>query len=133
MNLPDPMRARQNVLSIDDDAAFQKQLRLLLLQADIRLLPSAATLEQGLYFAQSLKPDVLLLDVWIDGKNALHGIPRLLEASRTSRVIVLTLHQEPEYRDLAFRLGAHGYVPKAMAAESLVAAVLDAGRPPSSR
>ncbi len=121
------MGARRNVLSIDDDAAFQKQLRLLLLQADIRLLPSAATFDQGLYFAQSLKPDVVLLDVWIDGRNALKEIPRLLESSPGSRVIVLTLYEEPEYLDMAIRLGAHGYVAKSMASEELVSAIEGGG------
>lgn len=114
---------RPNVLSIDDDAAFQKQLRLLLLRADMRLLPSAATFEQGLYFAQNLKPDVVLLDVWIDGRNALMEIPQLLEASPNSKVVVLTLYEEPEYREMALRLGAHGYVAKAMASEELVPAI----------
>lgn len=121
------MGARRNVLSIDDDAAFQRQLRLLLLRADMRLLPSAATFEQGLYFAQALKPHVVLLDVWIDGRNALREIPRLLEVSPDSRIIVLTLYEEPEYRELALRLGAHGYVAKAMASDELVPAIEGVG------
>jgi DNA-binding NarL/FixJ family response regulator len=117
------MGARHNVLSIDDDAAFQKQLRLLLLQADIRLLPSAATFEQGIYFAQALKPDIILLDVWLDGRNSLLEIPRLLEVSPKSHIIVLTLYEEQEYRDLAAEHGAYGYVSKARASEDLVQAI----------
>ena len=117
------MGARRNVLSIDDDAAFQRQLNLLLLRAGMRLLPSAATLDQGIQFARSLKPDVVLLDVWLDGQNVLRDIPRLLKASPGSRLVVLTLHEEPEYRELAMELGAHGCVAKAMAWEELIPAI----------
>ncbi|MBO6576947.1 MAG: response regulator transcription factor [Rhodothermales bacterium] len=109
-----------NVLSIDDDAVFQKQLRLLLLQDDIRLLPSAANLHEGVEFARSMRPDVILLDIWLDGESSLSRIAELRDASPSSHIIVLSLHQEPVYHQEAIRRGADAFVSKSDASEKLV-------------
>ena len=115
-----------SVLSIDDDAAFQKQVSLLLAAYDIALLPSVSSLEDGLRFVASDKPDVVLMDIWVNGENQVGRIGAIKRASPDSQVIVVSLHPEEEYRRAALAEGAFDYVSKAQAGEELAQSVLRA-------
>jgi DNA-binding NarL/FixJ family response regulator len=67
--------------------------------------------------AETLKPDVILLDISMPGMNGLEAARRLLALTPGMRIIFLTVHDRPFYVAEAFRLGARGYVLKRSAHE----------------
>lgn len=62
--------------------------------------------------AQRLKPDVIISDISMPGLNGLDATRALQTSVPQSKVIILTIHQEPVYVSLAFEAGARGYLLK---------------------
>ena len=72
---------------------------------------------------QSLKPDVVLLDLQLPGMHGLEITRQLKVAAPETRVVVLTMHANEAYVLEAVRGGAYGYVLKEAAGSALVEAV----------
>ena len=62
--------------------------------------------------AQRLKPDVIILDISMPGLNGLDATRTLQTSVPQSKVIILSIHQEPVYVSLAIKAGARGYLLK---------------------
>jgi two-component system response regulator NreC len=69
------------------------------------------------------KPGVIVLDLSMPGGSSLTAIPRMLEASPNTAVVVLTMEDEPRFAREALRAGALGFVLKEAADAELVEAV----------
>lgn len=69
------------------------------------------------------KPDVLVLDLSMPGGSSLGAIPRMLDSSPHTAIVVLTMEDEPRFAREALRAGALGFVLKEAADTELVAAV----------
>jgi two-component system nitrate/nitrite response regulator NarL len=63
-----------NILLIDDHTLFREGLEGLLSRRDINILAAVGDGHEGLRLAAELKPDVILLDIWLQepGRNADH-------------------------------------------------------------
>jgi two-component system response regulator NreC len=68
-------------------------------------------------------PQVLVLDLNMPGESSLPAIPRILEASPDTRIVVLTMQTDPVFAREALSVGALGYVLKEAADTELVDAV----------
>jgi len=113
-----------SVVVVDDHAVVRSGLKLLLdAEDDIEVVGEGGTAEQAVLRAQMHKPDVMLLDVVMPGKSGLEAVPDVLQASPASRVLVLSMQDDPRYVREAFEAGASGYVLKEAADAELVAAV----------
>jgi two-component system response regulator NreC len=113
-----------SVLIVDDHAVVRSGLKLLLqAEQDIEVVGEGGTAEQAVLRAQMHKPDVVLLDVVMPGKSGLEALPDVLQVSPKSRVLVLSMQDDPRYVREAFDAGASGYVLKEAADAELVAAV----------
>ena len=66
---------------------------------------------------------MLVLDLSMPGGPSLNAIPRMLEASPNTAVVVLTMESEPQFARAALRAGALGFVLKEAADSELVEAV----------
>ena len=73
--------------------------------------------------AATLRPDLVLLDISIPGLDGFVAARRLAEVSPTTKLIVVTMHDQPEYAAEALRVGASGYVLKWCAVSELVTAI----------
>jgi DNA-binding NarL/FixJ family response regulator len=73
--------------------------------------------------AERLKPQVVVTDISMVGLNGLEALRRLKIAHPAMKVIVLTMHADPEVAREAIDLGASGFVVKSRAAEELVEAI----------
>jgi len=112
------------VLVVDDHAVVRSGLRLLL-EREPGIVPvdEAANAEEAVFRMIEHKPDVLLIDVTMPGPSGIEAIPKLLEASPASKVLVLSMHDDPRYVRDAFAAGANGYVLKEAADAEVVAAI----------
>ena len=112
------------VLVVDDHAVVRSGLRLLLdRESGIVAVDEAANADEAVFRMIEHKPDVLLIDVTMPGTSGIEAIPKLLEASPASKVLVLSMHDDPRYVRDAFAAGASGYVLKEAADAEVVAAI----------
>jgi DNA-binding NarL/FixJ family response regulator len=115
---------RIRVLVVDDHAVVRTGLRRILdAEKDIVTVGEAQNAERALYEALELKPDVVLLDVVMPGKSGIEAMPGLLKALPDTRVLVLSMQDDPRYVREAFEAGASGYVLKEAADTEVVDAV----------
>ena len=112
------------VLIVDDHAVVRSGLKLVL-DADDGIEPvgEAGTARDAIFEARSLKPDVILLDVVMPDQSGLDIIPTLLHENPDTKILVLSMQDDPRYVREAFDAGASGYVLKEAADSEVVAAV----------
>ena len=120
------------VLVVDDHAVVRSGLKLVL-EADEGIEPvgEAGNARDAIFEARSLKPDVILLDVVMPDQSGLDIIPTLLHENPDTKILVLSMQDDPRYVREAFDAGASGYVLKEAADSEVVAAVrevADGGR-----
>jgi two-component system, NarL family, response regulator NreC len=112
------------VVLVDDHAVVRSGLRLLLeRQQDIEIVGEAGNAKDAIFRARALKPDVMLLDVVMPGESGIEVLPKLLKESPETKVLVLSMQDDPSYVREAFAAGASGYVLKEAADEEVVSAV----------
>ena len=124
---PDSVRTR--IVLADDHAIVRSALRALLeADAQFQVVAEAGDVDEFVRKVLAYKPDVIVLDLSMPGSStltdsSLTAIPRMLEASPETAVVVLTMENEPRFAREALRLGALGFVLKDAADAELVAAV----------
>ena len=112
------------VVLVDDHAVVRSGLRLLLDgQDDVEVVGEAGNAKDAVFRARALKPDVILLDVVMPGESGVEVLPTLLKESPDTKVLVLSMQDDPSYVREAFAAGASGYVLKEAADEEVVSAV----------
>ncbi|MBA3736019.1 MAG: response regulator transcription factor [Actinobacteria bacterium] len=112
------------IVLIDDHAVVRAGLRLLLdAQDDLEVVGEAGNAKDAIFRARALKPDVILLDVVMPGESGIQALPQLLHESPETKVLVLSMEDDPVYVREAFAAGASGYVLKEAADEDVVSAV----------
>src|SRR5438876_4386561 len=120
------------IVLVDDHAVVRSGLRLLLDgQEEIEVVGEAGNAKDAIFRARALKPDVILLDVVMPGASGIEVLPSLLKEAPDTKVLVLSMQDDPSYVREAFAAGAAGYVLKEAADEEVVAAVreiADGGR-----
>jgi len=112
------------VLIVDDHAVVRSGLKLVL-DADEGIEPvgEAGTARDAIFEARALKPDVILLDVAMPDQSGLEIIPTLLHENPETKILMLSMQDDPRYVHEAFDAGASGYVLKEAADSEVVAAV----------
>jgi DNA-binding NarL/FixJ family response regulator len=110
------------VLVVDDQFAVREGLaRLITCSATpLRYVSTAANADEALSAAARLRPDVVVLDVDLDGEDGLALIPQL---AQTAGVLVLTSHGDAGTRARAAGLGALAFVEKHQPAAELLQAI----------
>jgi two-component system response regulator NreC len=112
------------LLIVDDHQLVRSGLRRLLeAEEDFEIEDEAGTAYDAVRLARLHKPDVILLDVVMPGGNGLDAIPDIIEASPNTKVLTLSMQDDPSYVRQAFAAGASGYVLKEAADDELLAAV----------
>jgi two-component system response regulator NreC len=120
---PDP--APITIVLADDHAVVRSGLRMVLdREAGFEVVSEAGDAETAVRTVLGHKPRVLILDLNMPGElTSLQAIPRVAEVSPHTRVVVLTMQEDPEFARQALRAGAAGYVLKEAADDELVEAV----------
>jgi two-component system response regulator NreC len=118
-----------SVVLVDVHAVVRSGIRLLLDgQDDIEVIGEAGNGKDAIFRARALKPDVILLDVVMPGESGIEVLPTLLKESPETKVLVLSMQDDPRYVREAFAVGAHGYVLKEAADEEVVSAIREIAR-----
>jgi DNA-binding NarL/FixJ family response regulator len=112
------------VLVVDDHAVVRAGLRRVLdAEPDIETVGEAPSADRAVFEAMEHRPDIVLMDVVMPEKSGIEGLPALLQAVPTAKVLILSMQDDPRYVREAFAAGASGYVLKEAADTEVVSAV----------
>ncbi|HEU4569930.1 MAG TPA: response regulator [Gemmatimonadales bacterium] len=120
---------RPRILVAEDHPEVARGL-LELLEADFEI---AGHVESGLDVVAAVartSPDLLLLDLWLPGRNGLDMVPELREAHPAMRILILTGHTDVVVAVQAMNQGADGFIGKNSGYAELKSAIAEvlAGR-----
>ncbi|HYX86345.1 MAG TPA: response regulator transcription factor [Gaiellales bacterium] len=112
------------ILIVDDHAVVRSGLRLLLeREDDLEPVGEAGDGTRAVRLARELRPDVVLLDVVMPGPSGVDTAAEIRLESPDSRILMLSMQDDPSYVRQAFASGAAGYVLKDAADTELVEAI----------
>lgn len=112
------------VLIVDDHPMVAEGICALLETFDdIEVVGTLTNGVEAVEHAQSLSPDVILLDLNMPQMGGLTATEILLEQRPDTRILILTMHESPEYISAALNHGAVGYVLKDVPTEDLKDAI----------
>lgn len=113
------------VLIADDHPLVTEGVRAFLETfEEIRVVGIATNGDEAIAAISGLKPDVTLMDLNMPGTNGLAATEIALERDPDARILVLSMHDNPEYISTALGHGASGYLLKDVPTEELVEAIL---------
>lgn len=117
---PDDPLAR--VVVVDDHPVFRRGLVALLRAHDLEVVGEAASGTEAVDVVSRTSPDVVLMDLGLPDLSGTAATERITASSGT-RVLVVTMFDDPESVRAALAAGAAGYVTKESSPEHVVAAV----------
>lgn len=118
------MDDKTRVLLADDHALLRAGLKLLLNEeSNFTVVGEASTGLAAIALAEDLQPDLILLDLNMPGLGGLEALPTIKQKSPASRILILTMHDDPEYLRQAIKSGAAGYILKKAADTELLLAM----------
>ena len=102
-----------NIVIIDDDALVTTALKTIL-EADphVTVTGTGSDGREALPLYRSLRPDVLLMDIRMEGMSGLEASKAVLAEDPEARILLLTTFSDDEYIVKALKLGAKGYLLK---------------------
>ncbi len=109
---------------VDDHALVREGLRMILdAQPDMEVVGEAGDEATAFALAGTRKPQIMLVDLTLDGVDGLALVRELSNRHPRVRLIIVTMHHHPETVRQAFLAGAAGYIVKGAASADLIAAV----------
>jgi len=119
-----PAKPKIRVLIADDHAILRSGLKLLVdSQADMEVVAEAADGQQAILKARETAPDVALIDLSMPRSGGMEALQKILQSGGKSRVVVLTMYDDPAYLRSALAAGASGYVLKRSVDGDLLSAI----------
>jgi DNA-binding NarL/FixJ family response regulator len=122
------------IVIVDDHEVVRTGLVSLFEGSDIEVVGMATSGKEAVKMAKQKKPDIVLLDIRMEGGDGLETIDLLKHAAPDARVVMLSTYDNPTYIARANALGASDYLLKGSKREQLVGALeaVAAGDAPSS-
>ena len=112
------------VLVADDHPAFRRGLELMLADIDdVEVVAMAETGAHAVELAESLAPDVVLMDLRMPDLDGIEATRRINRRTSATAVVVLTMFEDDDSVFAAMRAGAHGYLLKGADQDEIVRAI----------
>ena len=113
-----------SVLLVEDHKLIRLSIRSSLLHCPQIILSGEATSgEEALEKVRELNPDVVLMDIGLPGLDGITATRLIKEQSGTTRVIMLSAHEDEEIIQSSLAAGANGYCLKDVDPDTLLAAI----------
>ncbi len=100
------------VYLVDDHTMVREGLRAVFVANGLDVVGEAADVTEAMADIVRLVPDIVLLDLGLEGRSGLDLLARLQQRKQATRVVVLTMSSQPRHLAEAWRLGAAAYVLK---------------------
>jgi DNA-binding NarL/FixJ family response regulator len=124
-SIPSVIVQQIRVLIADDHADVLDDIRDLL-EPDFDVVGAVGDGKQLLRAVEALKPDVIVTDISMPELNGIEASRRIIEKYPDSKIVLLTMHNDPALIEQGFAAGALGYVLKVKANIDLAQAIYQA-------
>lgn len=116
---------RIKVLLVDDHMLFIESLQIILKARarEIDVVGVAFDGREAINLVAAYQPDVVLMDVRMEGMDGVESTRIIREKYPSARVLMLTTFDDDEYVENALRIGAVGYLLKDVSSAELIAAI----------
>jgi DNA-binding NarL/FixJ family response regulator len=119
-----PTAAKTRVVIADDHAVVRRGVRALIEPLeDFEVCGEAEDGLQAVQMADTMAPDIIILDVSMPGMNGMEAAASIHERTPATQILFFSLHSSEELAHKAFRIGARAYVLKSDAERDLVTAL----------
>lgn len=119
-----PPIKKTRILLADDHTVVRKGIRMILsAQPDLEVVAEAKNGHEAVAEAERTLPDVVIMDVNMEGLNGIEGARRIGDVSPRTRVLALSMHRDAVYVREMLRAGAKGYLVKDADDDALLDAV----------
>jgi DNA-binding NarL/FixJ family response regulator len=120
----DVQAKKYRVLLVDDHPIVRQGLALLIdREADLSVCGEADGAHSAFHAIETLRPDIVLLDISLNGPDGLEVLKEIRMKSGSLPVLILSMHDESIYAERAMRAGANGYIMKQEATEKVLIAI----------
>ena len=115
---------KTKVLLADDHAIVREGLRMLLArESDMEVVGEAADGRAAVELAKKLSPDIVIMDVAMPGLIGIEATRQILAASRSVKVVALSMHSDKRFVSEMLKAGASGYLLKDSVAQEVASAI----------
>jgi NarL family two-component system response regulator LiaR len=112
------------ILVVDDHAVVREGLRALISgKPDMELVGEAGDGQEAVLLARSLRPDVILMDLVMPGKDGIQATQEIRQENSEAGILVLTSFDEDDQVFSAVKAGALGYILKDSSPQELLEAI----------
>jgi DNA-binding NarL/FixJ family response regulator len=115
---------KKRIVVVDDHPIVRQGLTLMInREEDLMVCGEAEEAMGAIHVMASARPDVLILDISLNGPDGLDLLKHLRATHPSLPVLILSMHDELIYAERALRAGANGYIMKQEATEKVLVAV----------
>lgn len=111
------------ILLADDHRVLMQGMRTLLEREGYQVVGEACDGRDAVRLCRTLKPQIAVLDITMQGLNGLDAAQRIRKSSPETKIVILTMHDESPYVIEALRADVNAYVLKSQAAQDLLEAI----------
>ena len=112
---------KTRILIVDDHAHLREAIAILInMENDFSVCGEADSIPLALDLYDSLRPDLVLIDISLKGENGLDLLKQLVQYTPPACCVVFSLHDEAHYIETARTAGARGYAIKSGGAQGLL-------------
>ncbi len=113
-----------SIVIVDDHPVIMHGLKNYLLKdGDMRVVQEAYEGSAALEVITAEQPDVVILDITLEGMDGISLISYIKESSPKTKIVMYTTHEKKNYISRALQIGASGYVLKSEKLEEVVKAI----------
>lgn len=124
MNKKSTTQKKKRILVVDDHPMMRQGLaQLICAEPDLGVCGEADNAESALGAVTSLKPDLVLADISLPGKNGLELIKDFQAIQPGVPILVISMHDESLYAERVLRAGGRGYIMKQEGGKKLMQAI----------
>lgn len=118
------VQSKKRILIVDDHPMMRQGLaQLIAAEPDLAICGEAETAEMAINALETLKPELVLADISLPGKNGLELIKDFQAIQPGLPVLVISMHEESLYAERVLRAGGRGYIMKQEGGKKLMEAI----------
>jgi DNA-binding NarL/FixJ family response regulator len=115
---------KRTVFVVDDHPIVREGLaQMINRESDLTVCGEAEEMHGALQMIDALKPDILIVDISLNGPDGLDLLKSIRTRDPRLPVLILSMHDESIYAERALRAGANGYIMKQEATEKVLVAL----------
>jgi len=108
------------ILIVDDSSFMRNSLKYIIESAGHKVIGLAKEGKEALELYKKLKPDIVTLDVLMDGVEGMTTLRKIMEENHSAKIIMVTAIGTEQKQQEAFKIGASGYITKPFKVEKVI-------------